>query len=186
MKHRSPYGIYSIDSLLHLCVSVPTRIMKRTRTAGRTHSTVPPPGFENVKETLDDFDRQLKELQTDSAKASRLSARANEPAWQVFRITHERSRYIYNLFYRRKAISRQLYRWLLNNRYADRHLIAKWKKRGYEKLCCIPCIQQTETQYGSTCICRVPRATLEKNSVDGVTTFKNCSHCGCSGCASTD
>lgn len=44
------------------------------------------------------------------------------------------SRYIYDLYYEKEAISRQLYDWLLKNAYADASLIAKWKKQGYEKV----------------------------------------------------
>jgi hypothetical protein len=45
------------------------------------------------------------------------------------------SRYIYDLYYEKEAISKQLYDWLLKNKYADANLIAKWKKNGYEKVC---------------------------------------------------
>lgn len=44
------------------------------------------------------------------------------------------SRYIYDLYYEKEAISKQLYEWLLKNKYADANLIAKWKKQGYEKV----------------------------------------------------
>ena len=44
------------------------------------------------------------------------------------------SRYIYDLYYEKEAISKQLYDWLLKNGYADASLIAKWKKQGYEKV----------------------------------------------------
>ena len=44
------------------------------------------------------------------------------------------SRYIYDLYYEKEAISKQLYDWLLKNNYADANLIAKWKKQGYEKV----------------------------------------------------
>lgn len=57
-----------------------------------------------------------------------------ESSWPVFRIHHQRSRYIYDLFYKRKAISRELYDYLLKNKYADANLIAKWKKVLY--YCC--------------------------------------------------
>ncbi|PGG98919.1 cell cycle control protein cwf14, partial [Polytolypa hystricis UAMH7299] len=43
------------------------------------------------------------------------------------------SRYIYDLYYEKEAISKKLYDWLLKNNYADALLIAKWKKQGYEK-----------------------------------------------------
>ena len=48
------------------------------------------------------------------------------------------SRYIYDLYYEKEAISKQLYDWLLKNGYADGNLIAKWKKQGYEKVCRSP------------------------------------------------
>lgn len=48
------------------------------------------------------------------------------------------SRYIYDLYYEKEAISKQLYDWLLKNNYADANLIAKWKKQGYEKVRCAP------------------------------------------------
>ena len=54
--------------------------------------------------------------------------------WEVFQISHQRSRYVYELYYEKEAISRQLYDWLLKNGYADPMLIAKWKKQGYEKV----------------------------------------------------
>ena len=44
------------------------------------------------------------------------------------------SRYIYDLYYEKEAISKTLYDWLLKNGYADANLIAKWKKQGYEKV----------------------------------------------------
>ena len=44
------------------------------------------------------------------------------------------SRYIYDLYYEKEAISKTLYEWLLKNNYADAMLIAKWKKQGYEKV----------------------------------------------------
>ena len=44
------------------------------------------------------------------------------------------SRYIYELYYEKEAISKPLYDWLLKNGYADGNLIAKWKKQGYEKV----------------------------------------------------
>jgi bud site selection protein 31 len=86
--------------------------------------------------------------------------RKAESLWPIMRISHTRSRYIYELYYKREAISKELYDWLLKEGYADakcvnpfpvlcKHadpvfthsLVAKWKKTGYEKLCCVRCIQ---------------------------------------------
>jgi len=97
-----------------------------------------------------------------------------------------------------------LYAYLLKNKYADAALIAKWKKQGYEKLCCVKCVQTKETNFSSTCICRVPKATLEKGEEfeesgeggdeggggalkgSGAAKVIQCVNCGCRGCASTD
>lgn len=51
-----------------------------------------------------------------------------EALWPIFRLHHQRSRYVYELFYKRKAISKELYEYLLKQGYADGNLIAKWKK----------------------------------------------------------
>ena len=37
----------------------------------------------------------------------------------IMRISHARSRYIYDLYYKRELISRELYDWLLKQNYAD-------------------------------------------------------------------
>lgn len=96
-------------------------------------------------------------------------------------LTHRTgSRYIYDLYYKRGAISKQLYDWLLKNGYADANLIAKWKKQGYENLCCLRCIQTKETNFNATCICRVPRQQLKEDQE------VQCVSCGCRGCSSGD
>lgn len=151
-----------------------------------------------------------------------------ESLWPIFRLHHQRSRYIFDLFYKRKAISRglvtflctyahirninnvvsvgfkermqqfhlgtvsvfvslpilrycdalwyfnqylsfsacvwlmtELYEYCIKEGYADKNLIAKWKKQGYENLCCLRCIQTRDTNFGTNCICRVPKSKLE-------------------------
>lgn len=54
--------------------------------------------------------------------------------WPIFQISHQRSRYVYELYYEKEGISKELYDWLLKNGYADANLIAKWKREGYEKV----------------------------------------------------
>uniref|UniRef100_A0A8B9KXU1 Protein BUD31 homolog n=1 Tax=Astyanax mexicanus TaxID=7994 RepID=A0A8B9KXU1_ASTMX len=61
--------------------------------------------------------------------------------------------------------------------YADKNLIAKWKKQGYENLCCLRCIQTRDTNFGTNCICRVPKGKLEVGRII------ECTHCGCRGCS---
>lgn len=177
--------------------------MPPIRTA-RASKKPPPQGFEDIEDTLLEFANKMK----DAENASHEGKKKYEMVWPVFQITHQRSRYIYELYYEKEAISRQLYEWLLKNGYADAMLIAKWKKQGYEKvclvcpfsryvprrviyisktviltnvqLCCLRCIQTKETNFKSTCICRVPRDTLKEDQ------DIQCVNCGCRGCSSGD
>ncbi|CAB4254761.1 similar to Saccharomyces cerevisiae YCR063W BUD31 Component of the SF3b subcomplex of the U2 snRNP [Maudiozyma barnettii] len=145
-----------------------------------------PEGFAKIEPTLQDFEKRLQDIQ--STGDSKVGVKGSENLWKIMQVHHERSRYVYMLFYKRKLISRELYLWLLREKYADKQLIAKWRKKGYEKLCCLRCIQSGESNNGTTCICRVPRAQLERDAEKkGMeVTFKQCIHCGCNGCASTD
>ena len=51
-----------------------------------------------------------------------------ESQWPIFKLHHQRSRYVYDIYYKRHAISKELYEFLLEQGYADGQLIAKWKK----------------------------------------------------------
>jgi bud site selection protein 31 len=91
--------------------------------------------------------------------------RRNETLYPITRIHHQRSLYIYELYYKRKAISKELYDWCVKQGHADVNLIGKWRKTGYEGLCCLQCVQTRDTDFGTTCVCRVPRASLEAGKV---------------------
>ncbi|KAM0752269.1 hypothetical protein T439DRAFT_324337 [Meredithblackwellia eburnea MCA 4105] len=144
----------------------------------KTNRTKPPPeGFDEIENILDEYNRKMRDAESETHEGKRKT----ESLWPIMKITHTRSRYIYDLYYKRDAISKELYDWLLKEEYADSNLIAKWKKQGYEKLCCARCIQTRDMNYsGSTCICRVPKAQLKSGTV------VECTHCGCRGCASED
>lgn len=46
-------------------------------------------------------------------------------------------------------------------------------RNGYEKLCCVRCVQTRDSNFqGSTCICRVPKASLKNGIV------VECPNCG--------
>ncbi|EMR64655.1 hypothetical protein MGN70_011161 [Eutypa lata] len=145
----------------------------------RTHASrqkKPPAGFDDIRDDLEVFSIKMKDAQN----APTANVPKHQVQWPIFQIAHQRSRYVYELYYEKEAISKPLYDWLLKNGYADAMLIAKWKKQGYEKLCCLRCMQTKETNFQSTCICRVPRAQL-KDEQD-----VQCVSCGCRGCASSD
>ena len=58
-----------------------------------------------IEPTLEELEAKMREAETDSHEGKRKS----ETVWPIFKIHHQKSRYIYDLFYRRKAISRDLY-----------------------------------------------------------------------------
>ncbi|GAP89191.1 putative cell cycle control protein cwf14 [Rosellinia necatrix] len=136
----------------------------------------PPAGFDDIRDDLEVFGIKMKDAQN----APTNNIPKHQAQWPIFQIAHQRSRYVYELYYEKQAINKPLYDWLLKNGYADPILIAKWKKQGYEKLCCLRCMQTKETNFQSTCICRVPKAQL-KDEQD-----VQCVNCGCRGCASSD
>ncbi|KAK7908562.1 hypothetical protein PG985_015865 [Apiospora marii] len=146
----------------------------------RTHASrtkKPPAGFDDIRDDLEVFNIKMKDAQ--NAPTGNLPKA--QAQWPIFQIAHQRTRYVYELYYEKDAISKQLYDWLLKNGYADAMLIAKWKKQGYEKLCCLRCVQTKETNYSSTCICRVPKAQMKDETKD-----IQCVNCGCRGCGSSD
>jgi len=101
--------------------------MPRIRT---TRTKQPPEGFEdienvstnqysvftlNLPQILDDYAKKMRDAENESHEGKRKA----ESLWPIMRISHGRSRYIYELYYKREAISRELYDWLLKEGYAD-------------------------------------------------------------------
>ncbi len=90
----------------------------------------PPEGFDDIEDDLVIFSNKMKDAQNTPTD----NVPKHQAQWPIFQISHQRSRYIYELYYEKEAISKALYDWLLKNGYADAMLIAKWKKQGYEKV----------------------------------------------------
>ena len=135
-----------------------------------------PAGWDDIAVRLGEFEREMREAESAGSEGKRKA----ESVWPVFRVHHQRSRFLYDAFYKHARISRELYDYCLREGYCDAGLIAKWKKQGYERLCCLRCIQTKDHTYATTCVCRVPRDKLDASrSVE-------CVHCGCRGCASGD
>ena len=132
-----------------------------------------PEGWEIIAPMLETLDNKMRDVES-GATGEKTS---QESTWEVFRIHHQRSRYVYEMYYKKKGISRELYDWCIREKIIDGNLVAKWKKDGYEKLCCLRCIQPKDTNYGTTCICRVPKKDISEQIVE-------CVSCGCHGCAS--
>ncbi|EPS74067.1 hypothetical protein M569_00686, partial [Genlisea aurea] len=147
-----------------------------------------PEGWELIEPTLSELQAKMREAELDPHD----NKRKCEALWPIFKIAHQKSRYVYDLYYKRKEISKELFDFCLDQRYADRNLIAKWKKAqktllsisnfftpGYERLCCLRCMQPRDHNFQTTCVCRVPKHLREEKVIE-------CVHCGCGGCASGD
>ncbi|KAL6141795.1 hypothetical protein ACLB2K_060082 [Fragaria x ananassa] len=124
---------------------------------------------------VENAEAKMREAENDTHDGKRKC----ETLWPIFKIAHQKSRYIFDLYHRRKEISKELYEFCLDQGYADRNLIAKWKKPGYERLCCLRCMQPRDHNFATTCVCRVPKHLREEKVIE-------CVHCGCRGCASGD
>lgn len=136
----------------------------------------PPKGWETIEPTLMELNQRMRDAENEPHEGKRKP----ESLWPILRVHHQMSRFIFELYRVKKQISKELYNYCLKEKYADENLMAKWRKPGYEKLCCLMCIQQKNHNYGTTCICRVPRDKLDEGKT------VECTHCGCRGCASCD
>jgi bud site selection protein 31 len=151
----------------------------------KTKKTVYPEGWDIVEKSLGEFQREMREAENEPTEGKA----KNEVTWPLtmydtrqystIRINHKRTRYIYEMYFKRKEISKELYDFLIKDGYADASLIAKWKKQGYEKLCCVSCITQGDHNFKTTCVCRVPKSQTSQKLVQ-------CKTCGCKGCCSGD
>ncbi|KAL2289659.1 hypothetical protein FJTKL_01897 [Diaporthe vaccinii] len=96
----------------------------------------PPEGFSDIEDDLLIFSNKMKDAQNtptnDILEHSMSQWPKHKAQWPIFKISHQRSRYIHELYYEKGAISKELYDWLLKNGYADAMLIAKWKKQGVD------------------------------------------------------
>jgi bud site selection protein 31 len=132
----------------------------------------PPEGFDSVSPVLDALENELR----DKVKESNLKQRKTEAMWPVHQINWQKSRYIYDLYYTHHRISKQVYQYCIDQKLVDAALIAKWKKRGYERLCSTYVINPTNYKFGTTSICRVPwkdRSEDQKHVADPTVSDRN-------------
>jgi len=135
-----------------------------------------PAGWDAIEPTLTELQQKMRDIENEPYEGKRKP----EVLWPIHKLHHQMSRYLYELYYKKKEISRELYDYCLRERWGDASLIAKWKKQGFERLCCLQCIQKKDSQFGTGCICRVPKDDLDEEKV------VECVKCGCKGCASGD
>lgn len=156
----------------------------------------PPDGFEYIEDTLNILDNELRESKVTfiitiffilltificddiEVNEPHEGLRKNESQWPIHQINWQRSRYVYDMYYTYKRISKEVYDYCIENKIIDAALIAKWKKPGYERLCSTYVINPRNYKFGTVSICRVPKQSLAPGTVieDPMT--------GCRGCAS--
>ncbi|GAB5354562.1 hypothetical protein AAMO2058_000129200 [Amorphochlora amoebiformis] len=125
----------------------------------KIHRKRVPKGLDLLEDALDAFDEKMKE----AVEASHEGLRKNETTWPVTKYHWLRNRHIYEAYYKKKMISRDLYDFLVRNKVADGALIAKWKKPGYEYLCSMLAIDKSASNFGTTSICRY-HSKIKKNA----------------------
>lgn len=135
----------------------------------------PPPGFEVVEPILEALENELR----DQVKETNDGKRKVEALWPIHQINWQKTRYIYDMYYTFKQITKPVVDYCINQKLVDSALMAKWKKPGYERLCSTYVINPTNYKFGTTSLCRVPwkdRSDDQKQAQDPTT--------GCRGCAS--
>ncbi|KAL9255886.1 BUD31 homolog 1-like protein [Drosera capensis] len=90
----------------------------------KTSRVTYPDGWELIEPTLRELQNKMREAENESHEGKR----KYETLWPIFKIAHQKSRYMFDLYYKREEISKELYEFCLDQGYADRNLIAKWKK----------------------------------------------------------
>ncbi|XP_071910029.1 protein BUD31 homolog 2-like isoform X2 [Coffea arabica] len=90
----------------------------------KTNRVQYPEGWELIEPTLNELQAKMREAENDPND----NKRKCEALWPIFKIAHQKSRYVFDVYYRRKEISKELFDFCLDQGYADRNLIAKWKK----------------------------------------------------------
>jgi bud site selection protein 31 len=89
------------------------------------------------RDVLEDYEKKMRDAENESHEGKRkvesvwwvIASERGIQQWShptpanlrrpIMRLSHARSRYIYDLYYKRELISRELYDWLLKQKYAD-------------------------------------------------------------------
>merc|ERR1712048_405491 len=79
-----------------------------------------------------------------------------ESSWKIHRIHWEKNRFIFDLMYKRKTMSKAMFDWLIKKKIADKYLIEIWRQPGFEFVCSLLAIQKRGHNFGTTSHCRVP------------------------------
>jgi len=81
----------------------------------------PPTGFEVIEPTLEALEHELR----DKIKETNEKLRKTESMWPVHQINWQKSRYVYDMYYKYNRISKQVYQYCIQQKLIDAALIAK-------------------------------------------------------------
>ena len=132
----------------------------------------PPAGFEDVVDILNAYEAEMKE----AINAPHENRRRIESTWDVSSVNFRRTRELGKML-RTGQISKEVFEYCAKMGFVDGGLAKKWKLKGYERLCCVQCVNPKNHDHGGTCVCRVPASKRQAGDIQ-------CATCGCSGCAS--
>src|SRR4051794_15274341 len=99
--HSRPTPSLSIDGSLHIS---PTHTIRMPAIRHASKRKAPPEGFSDIEDDLLIFSNKMK----DAENAPTTSVPRHQVHWPIFQISHQRSRYVYELYYEKEAISKQL------------------------------------------------------------------------------
>ncbi|KAK0164448.1 hypothetical protein PV328_003077 [Microctonus aethiopoides] len=101
----TPARNISEEKLINLkkfvCVASSVKSSKDMPKVRRSRKS-PPEGWELIEPTLEELEQKMREAECQPHEGKR----RQESLWPILQIHHQKSRYIYDLFHRRKAISR--------------------------------------------------------------------------------
>jgi bud site selection protein 31 len=89
----------------------------------------PPAGFEVIEPTLEALEHELR----DKVKETNEKLRKTESMWPVHQINWQKSRYVYDMYYKYNRISKQVYQYCIQQKLIDAALIAKVKNSLVER-----------------------------------------------------
>ena len=86
----------------------------------RRNNTKFPKGFEIIEDVLDEFEEKMREAVIETHEGKRKT----EALWPILRINHQRSRYVYQQ-YKKKKIDKKVYQFCQRQKYTDKALQTK-------------------------------------------------------------
>lgn len=81
----------------------------------------PPDGFDCIESTINALENELRERVNEPHEG----LRKNESQWPIHQINWQKSRYIYDMYYTYKKISKEVYDYCIENKLIDAALIGE-------------------------------------------------------------